>query len=232
MSRRNCPACQSNGVYASHRRGILERGPLTWFGIFPYRCGQCQTRFYRSTGRSFRRPAAVQASLSPYPPRSARWPIRLPADIQLFSPQDRNAKLAGTTENVSLYGVQVRLPVIVDVGSQIEVWMQGEESHVGGVRWHRPQGGAGVLHGVQFTAPFNRRTRYAWPFRHLVWRQRLRRLWFTLVGLVVMAGAAYGLVWMLEALRVYDPKYYEPKDIERQWHELQRGLPEPQRVRR
>ena len=232
MSHGNCPACQSKGVYASHRRGILERGPLTWLGIFPYRCGQCQTRFYHSTGRSFRRPAAVQASLSPYPSRTARWPVRLQADVHLLSQQEQRTQLTGTTENMSLHGLQVRLPATLEVGSQIEIRMPGEAPQMGGVRWNRPQGGSGVLHGVQFKAPLTRRTRYARPFRRLLWRQRLRRLWFVLVGLVVMAGAAYGLVWMLEALRVYDPKYYEPKDIERQWHELHQGASEVQGTRR
>lgn len=227
-----CPVCQSNGVFRSHRRGLLERGPLTWLGVFPYRCGQCQTRFYRLTGRLFRRPAAAPEAWSPYPLRQARWTLRVGAEINLQPPQDANTRLTGRTENVSLHGLQMRLPARLEVGSRVAVHLQGEETRVGTVRWHRERGGAEVLHGIELKVPVGRRTRYARPLRRLLWRQRLRRVWFSVIGLVLMAGAAYGLVWLLEMLRVYDPKYYEPKDIERHWYDLRRGASEAQRPAR
>jgi hypothetical protein len=61
------------------------------------------------------------------------------------------------------------------------------------------------------------------PFRRLLWRQRLRRAGVVLVGLLAIAVASYALVWLLEAFRVYDPKYYEPKDMERQRFEQRPG---------
>jgi len=39
-----------------------------------------------------------------------------------------------------------------------------------------------------------------------------------------MALAAAGLVWLLEAMHVYNPQYYEPKDVERERYEVQRLL--------
>jgi hypothetical protein len=62
-------------------------------------------------------------------------------------------------------------------------------------------------------------------FRRLLWQQRLRRAGLVLLGLLVIAAASYVLVWMLEVFRVYDPKYYEPKDMERQRFEERRGVP-------
>jgi cytochrome c-type biogenesis protein CcmE len=55
-------------------------------------------------------------------------------------------------------------------------------------------------------------------------RQRMRQALVWLVALAVIALAAAGLVSVMEALRNYQPHYYEPKDIERQRHETQRLL--------
>jgi hypothetical protein len=60
----------------------------------------------------------------------------------------------------------------------------------------------------------------------------LRRGLILLVSAVSIAVAAYGLVWLIEAVRMYNPKYYEPKDIERERHELQRELEELKRPQR
>ena len=42
-----CPICLGSDVYASHRRGLFARGPLAWTGLLPFRCSQCQKRFFR-----------------------------------------------------------------------------------------------------------------------------------------------------------------------------------------
>jgi hypothetical protein len=222
---RICPVCGSTGAYASHRRGLLERGPLTWGGVFPYRCGQCQTRFYRLTGRAFRRPSTLNALQSPYPPRAARWPVRIPAAVTLLDADAPDPRVAGSTENVSLHGAQLRLPVSLHPGDRVAITLEGEELRDGRVCWSRPLGEQGGVFGVAFPVKPERRGRLARPFRRLLWRERLHRLWLALLSLVLMAGAAYGLVWMLEALRVYNPTYYEPKDIERQLFEQQKGQP-------
>ncbi len=52
-------------------------------------------------------------------------------------------------------------------------------------------------------------------------RQRSRRLLICLVALCLIALSAAGLVWLLETFRAYSPSYYEPKDIERERHEMQ-----------
>jgi hypothetical protein len=64
-------------------------------------------------------------------------------------------------------------------------------------------------------------------FRWLRRWKLLRRGLIALIGLAVIAVAAYGFVWWIEQFRTYYPKYYEPKDIERQKFEQERGLEEP-----
>jgi hypothetical protein len=49
-----------------------------------------------------------------------------------------------------------------------------------------------------------------------------RRLLLGCIALGLMALAAAGLVWLLEAMHVYNPQYYEPKDVERERYEVQR----------
>ena len=60
------------------------------------------------------------------------------------------------------------------------------------------------------------------PLRRLRRRQFLRRVLLGVVALGLFALAAAGLVWLLESFRTYAPTYYEPKDIERERHEIQR----------
>jgi hypothetical protein len=40
----------------------------------------------------------------------------------------------------------------------------------------------------------------------------------------MIAMAAAGLVWLMDAMRSYNPQYYEPKDIERERYNVQRRL--------
>ncbi len=42
-----CPQCQSEQTRRSKRRGFVERGPLTLLSFKPFRCGDCQHRFFR-----------------------------------------------------------------------------------------------------------------------------------------------------------------------------------------
>ncbi len=54
-------------------------------------------------------------------------------------------------------------------------------------------------------------------------RQRiLRRVVICALALGLIALTASGLVWLLENFRTYAPTYYEPKDVERERHEMQR----------
>jgi hypothetical protein len=43
-----------------------------------------------------------------------------------------------------------------------------------------------------------------------------------LIGLLFIAVAAFAVNWLTDALRTYDPKYYEPKDLERQRYQEER----------
>jgi predicted RNA-binding Zn-ribbon protein involved in translation (DUF1610 family) len=44
--KRHCPHCGSAEVYRSHRRGTMERYLLRAVGVRPFRCVNCDARFY------------------------------------------------------------------------------------------------------------------------------------------------------------------------------------------
>jgi hypothetical protein len=68
--------------------------------------------------------------------------------------------------------------------------------------------------------------------RRLRVRQLLRRSLIILVGSAGIAVTAYGLVWLIESMRRYDPKFYEPKDIDREGQQLQQRLEELRRIQK
>jgi len=216
---RTCPACRSTEVRISHRRGILERGLLAGVGIFPFRCEQCQTRFYRLAVGAYRRRSSIAASsLGTFAVRPARWPIALAAEVAVQKEgRVDQTPIRGVAENVSLEGVRVRLPVSLQPGRQVSVRLEGESLRSGDVRWSRVAGESGVSHGVRYHAPLGHRARLlAKPFRRLRRQQGLRRFWGWMGGLLLIAAAAYGLVWLLGLMWAYNPSFYEPKDRERQ----------------
>ena len=45
--KRYCPHCGSAEVFRSHRRGAMERYLLRAIGVRPFRCVNCDARFYR-----------------------------------------------------------------------------------------------------------------------------------------------------------------------------------------
>jgi hypothetical protein len=42
-----CPQCRSKRTRRSKRKGFVERGPLTLLCLRPFRCEDCQHRFFR-----------------------------------------------------------------------------------------------------------------------------------------------------------------------------------------
>ena len=46
-SKRPCPRCGGSEVFRSHRRGPMERYLLRAVGVRPFRCVNCNARFYR-----------------------------------------------------------------------------------------------------------------------------------------------------------------------------------------
>jgi len=222
---RSCPACRSSEVFASHRQSLLERGPLTWLAVLPFRCGDCQARFYRLALHDPRRRG--QDPLFPSDrPRPARWALALETSVTVRRPGGPPCRLSGTLENASLDGARVRLPEALPEGSHIEVSLGGGAVASGRVRWSRPDGREGVLHGLRLDVPAKAHSPHARPLRRLRRRWALRRLAIGAAALIVIALAAWGLGRMMDAFRAYDPRYYEPKDIERQRYELQRQLEE------
>ena len=63
-------------------------------------------------------------------------------------------------------------------------------------------------------------------FKGLRRRRGFRRVLVGCIALGVIALAAAGLVWLMNAMRAYNPQYYEPKDLERERYELQRRATE------
>jgi predicted RNA-binding Zn-ribbon protein involved in translation (DUF1610 family) len=46
-SNRSCPHCGSSEVFRSHRRNAVEKYLLRAIGVRPFRCVNCDARFYR-----------------------------------------------------------------------------------------------------------------------------------------------------------------------------------------
>ena len=225
----NCPICLTNAVYASHRRGFVERGPFTWIGLLPFRCAQCQARFYRIAMRDPRRRSRQRGADSRgHQLRAPRWETRMRAAVSVILPGQPRVVLEGIAENASLEGVRLRLPAALAQGGQVSVSLDGGPGTTGTVRWVRAEGDGEILHGIKYGDPVQRHASHARPFRRLRIRWWLRRALITLIALAGMALVAYALVTVLESLRTYDPwkKFYEPKDTERERHELQRRTEE------
>lgn len=228
-----CPVCRAASVSQSHRHGAWERGLLTWMGVLPFRCGQCRTRFYKIALKdSRRRRHSVDVVFPVDRPRAPRWMTNVAAVVTLHASDQTNVSLKGIAENASLEGARVRLPSALPEGSPVSVALEGGLSRPGSVHWTMPDGESGVIHGIRFQVPLERRADHSRPLRRLRLRQSFRRGLIVLIGAATIAIAAYGLVWLIEGMRTYDPKYYEPKDIEREGQELQRRLEELKRLRK
>ncbi len=46
-ARNTCPKCRCKTIRRSHRIGLIERVLLSAFCVRPYRCLDCDNRFYR-----------------------------------------------------------------------------------------------------------------------------------------------------------------------------------------
>jgi PilZ domain-containing protein len=228
----NCPICSANAVYASHRRGFLERGPFTWIGVLPFRCGQCQARFYRIARTDPRRRSRRRDSGLPVDQVHApRWDVRMRATVSVTLPGQPGVVLEGASENASLEGACLRLPAALPQGSQVSVSLEGGPGTIGTVRWIRQEADKGFLHGIDYRVPLHQHAMHAQPSRRLRLRRALRRALIALIGLAGIALAAYTVASLLESLRFYDPwkKFYEPKDTERERYELLRRAEEMKR---
>jgi hypothetical protein len=100
---------------------------------------------------------------------------------------------------------------------------------MGTIRWTMARDNSQILHGVRFRIPLERRGVHSRPFRRLQWRHLVRRGFIALVGLAAIAIAAFGFNWWVEQSKMYHPKYYEPKDIERQGYEEGQRLEQQKR---
>jgi len=217
-----CPACKGTDARSSHRRGVLERRLLTWLRVFPFRCVQCGTRFYQFVPSSPRRRGyGSEGTIAAERPRSPRWPMSLNAVVTVSPPSRERAVLTGLAENASLDGVRLQLPIALDVDSEVSVALNEGPPQRGIVRWARFEEGTGFLHGIQFIVPADRRGAFSRPLLYIQARRALRRVLIFLVSITSMVLAMYGLLWLIDAMRSYDPKYYEPKDLERERYELQ-----------
>lgn len=225
---KTCPVCLASALQISHRRGVLEHGPLTWVGILPFRCGQCQTRFLAFALSDPRRKRHVgEKGLPAERRRAPRWITHTPAVVTVQTPGEADVVLEGTAVNTSLEGTRLRLPTLVPEGSQVTVALEGAKPRQGSVRWSHSHGEAGSLHGIRFQVPLERSGVHSRPLRWVILRRLLRRGLIALIGLAAIAIAAYAFLWLTKSLETYDPKYYEPKDLERERYQIERPLDRP-----
>jgi hypothetical protein len=98
-------------------------------------------------------------------------------------------------------------------------------------RWRSAEGGGETVHGVRLDHPWPPQRLQSKPLRRLRRRRLYRRLLVGVVGLALIALAAWGLVWLMDSFQGYNPQHYEPKDRERERHELQQRLDELSRPR-
>ena len=62
-----CPRCGGTNVRRSHRKGLFERAILSLLHLRPYRCEECDKRFFGGQ-------VSVATQRSPAPPRIPRSP--------------------------------------------------------------------------------------------------------------------------------------------------------------
>jgi hypothetical protein len=226
---KTCPVCRTADIQASHRRGWLERGPLSWVGVLPFRCSSCQTRFYRLALSRRRRHRDDLMVSPPDGARPQRWPLRIGARVTIQQAEGGPLTVDGETENVSAIGVCVRLPMGVPVGSRVSLVLKGGTKQKGSICWSTMLGDSLYSHGIELDRPLERHASAPRALVRFRRRRFLRRLVLGCITLGAIALAAAGLVWLMEAMRSYSPQYYEPKDIERERYETQRqpGVPTP-----
>lgn len=58
MGGRQCPLCGSSSLRRSRRKTLIEKILLPLFGRLPYRCEQCDHRFYAAAGPNGNTPPA------------------------------------------------------------------------------------------------------------------------------------------------------------------------------
>lgn len=221
-----CPGCRSVDVYPSHRRGWLEHGPLTWFAVLPFRCGACQTRFYRLALRDSRRRRTVDIVSSADRSRAPRWYFHGFATVTTAQ-QGKPLILSGETENIGFFGVRVRIRQSLPVPTKVRVSIDGQSEQEGVIRWCKPHAVTGYWHGIEFRSRFRGSRGHTRPY--VVMRVRVwgRRLVFAAFFLLLMAAAAAGLMRVMDVFRNYNSQYYEPKDIERQIYQEQQQQQAP-----
>jgi hypothetical protein len=225
---RFCPGCRSLDVYPSHRRGWVEHGPFTWIGVLPFRCGACQTRFYRFAAHDPRRRRSVDVVSPVDRSRAPRWHFR--GSVTLAAkPHGEPLSLTGETENIGFFGARVRFPQALPIGTRVRVSIEGQPARDGTVRWSKPHAAAGHWHGIEFRTPFKGPRGSTCPYVIMRLRVYCRRVAVAALILFLMAAAAAGLVHVMDIFRNYDPKYYEPKDIERQQYQEQQQQQPPAR---
>ena len=231
---RACPICHAATTCASHRQGWIERGPLTWCGVLPFRCSRCQTRFFRLAPRDPRRRRRIDVAESTDHVREPRYELRVEANVTIYPPDGSPVSLSGETENVSSRGVAVRLPTAIPVGNRVRLALRGSGPRWGTIRWVEPREKSWCSLGVEFEAPLERYAPAPMSIQRQHRRRRVRRLLVWMIGLSIIAAASAVLVWMMDALRNYRPQHYEPRDVERQRYEsqiLQKELKERPQVR-
>ncbi len=188
-----CPVCRTTEVHLSHRRGRWERGPLTWFRIFPFRCGECYTRFYRFAREDPRRLGVAEDAARQNDRAAARWNGSVPAAVTVHEARRGSMTLKGTAVNETPEGVRVLLPRALSKDTVVGVKLKGGITKLGRIRWAAPQDDLVVLHEVRFQVPPDEQAAHLLATRWLRWRKRAAQALFVLFGVAAIVGAVYAL---------------------------------------
>ncbi len=160
--------------------------------------------------------------MAPERRRAPRWATNVGAVVTVYTPGQPRIVVSGVADNASLGGVRLRLPMALAEGSHVGVALVGAPSRLGNVRWVQDQGKSGVVHGVRFHTSLEGRGAPTRPLRRIRLRRLFRRILIGVIALIGMLILAYSLVRLVDALRTYEAKHYEPKVIQREGEELKR----------
>jgi hypothetical protein len=121
--KQGCPECGSLLVRRSKRRGSLEKTLMVLLPFRPYRCQDCQFRFYSMAGRE-------NASVSERR-RSPRTPVSVSTHLKFRNGHPSPADSTVLTTDISRGGVRFFATWSAEPGTPIEIEMPLLDSRLG-----------------------------------------------------------------------------------------------------
>jgi hypothetical protein len=121
--KQGCPECASLLARRSKRRGFLEKTLMVLLPFRPYRCHDCQCRFYSVAGRE-------NATVSERR-RSPRTPVSIPMNLKFSNGHAGPIDSKVLTADISRGGVRFFASWTAEPGTPIEIEMPLLDSRLG-----------------------------------------------------------------------------------------------------